>query len=202
MLRKLVFSAAAAALIALGATGAQAAAHAKDCKAPGGPDEISFEQANEVYECLSKKMYDGYQPGDKRWVPSEYVANYKDWRLAVTAPANPGTHSNRYLVTRVNNTGFRAYTRYAEDVTMPVGTVISKESFTISKKGKGKAGPIFFMEKVAPGTSPKTGDWYYYMVSAKGVPQAVNVFQACAGCHNGFDFQDRLGYPVEEVRVK
>jgi len=201
MFKKMIFGAAAAAFLALGASGAQAAAHA-DCKAPGGPDDISYEQANEVYKCLSQKMYDGYQKGDKRWIPSEFVANYKDWRLAVTAPANPGTHSDRYLVTRVNAKGFRAYTQYAEDVTMPVGTVISKESFTISKKGKGKAGPLFLMEKVAPGTSPDTGDWFYSMVSAKGVPLAVNVGRDCAACHNGFDFQDRLGYPVEEVRLK
>ena len=201
MFKKAIFAAAAAALLALGAGGAHAASHAKSCKAAGGPDDISFDEANKVYQCLTEKMYKGYQKGAKRWIPLDYVANYKNWRAASTAPANPGPHTNRFLFTRVNEIGFDAYTKYAEDVTMPVGTVISKESFTISKKGKAKPGPLFIMEKVAPGTSPSTNDWYYMMVSAKGAPVAVNVARDCHECHSGFDFQDSLGYPVEEVRL-
>ena len=84
---------------------------------------------------------------------------------------------------------------------MPVGTVISKESFTISGKGKAKPGPLFIMEKVAPGTSPSTNDWYYMMVSAKGSPVAVDVWKNCHECHSNFEDQDTLGYPVEEVRL-
>lgn len=201
MIRKAIASAAAAAVIGLAAvTGAQAASHAA-CAAPNGPDDITFAEANAVYECLSAKMYEGYQKGDKRWIPINFVVDYKNWKPASTAPAAPGQHSNRFLYTRVNEIGYDAYTAFAEDQTMPTGTVISKESFTIGSDGKAKPGPLFIMEKVAPGASSSTNDWYYMMVSAKGAPIAVDVWKNCHECHSGFDFQDSLGYPVEEVRI-
>lgn len=172
------------------------------CKADKAGDELSFEEANIVYECLKESLYKGYNKGKKRWIPADYVKDYRDWTLVSKAPAAPGFHSGRFLVTYVNEVGAAEYVKYEEERgAMPAGTLIAKESFSVNKKGKGKKGPLFFMEKVAAGTSPETGDWFYMMVAPNGKPQAVNVVQACSECHQGnFGDRDGLGYPVEEVR--
>ncbi len=187
---------------AFAATGVSTPAHALDanCGIGKSADEVSYREAHDVYLCLERKMFDGYNTGDKKWVNPAHVGQFRTWTAASTLPANPGVHSNRFLFTYVNPIGQSAYQQYAEGVKMPAGTVIAKESFTISKKGKAKPGPLFIMEKVAAGTSPKTGDWFYTMVNANGKPQAINVFRACHDCHSGFEDTDFLGFPVEETR--
>lgn len=180
-----------------------APAHAA-CKTDKALDDITYDDAQAIYECLSDKMVKGYKKKSKRWIPAEIVSDYRSWKLASSAPANPGFHSERFLMTWVNETGFDAYTDYAEgdNVTVPEGTVLVKESFSISKKGVGKPGPLFIMQKVKEGSSPKTMDWHYMMVMPNGTPAAVNVYQACNVCHvENFGFQGGMGYPVEEVRV-
>ena len=105
-------------------------------------------------------------------------------------------------MTRVNETGFGDYTKYAEDPTIPAGTLIAKESFSVTDDGTVRPGPLFFMEKVAAGISPETSDWYYYAVAPNGQPMAVNVIAACSDCHMGnFGHQGGMGYPVEDARL-
>ena len=188
------------AVIALGVTFAPAA-HAA-CKADKAGDDLTGAEAQQVYECMADRLYAGYNKGNTRWVPSEYVKNYRDWVKASTFPAAPGTHGNRFLVTWVNDVGAKEYMKYAEEPNIPAGTLIAKDSFSVNAKGKVRPGPIFFMEKVAAGKSPKTGDWYYSIVAPNGNAVGVNVMKACNQCHmDAFGFQGGLGYPVEEARV-
>ncbi|QIE54089.1 cytochrome P460 family protein [Pikeienuella piscinae] len=190
---------AAAAFTLIGFAGEGRAA---DCTAPADPYDLSHEQANAVYECLKDDLYAGYQQGDKGWIPSEMVSGYRKWGAATTAPANPGFHGGRFLFTYVNETGFDAYTEYAEDPDIPAGTKIAKESFTIGEDLSVKPGPLFLMEKVAAGVSPETNDWYYMMVAPNGAPQAIDVETACSACHmENYGFQGGLGYPIEDVRL-
>jgi len=165
--------------------------------------DLTTEEAAAVYRCIAEDLATGYAQGAKRWIPSDYVSGYRDWTQASTAPAAPGFHDNRFLMTWVNETGAAEYTKFlAERGPMPAGTLIAKESFSVSEDGTVSKGPLFLMEKVAVGASPETGDWYYMMVSAGGVPQAVDVVTACAVCHQGnFAPSDGMGYPVPEVRA-
>ena len=198
-MRKVIFGAMMAAGLALiGGTGP---AHACETGKPG--DEMSLEDAQKAYECIGEKLHAGYQKGKKFWIPADVVKDYRNWTLVSTAPAAPGFHGNRFLVTYVNETGAAEYKKYAEDPTIPAGTWIAKESFSVTKKGKVRPGPLFIMQKVEAGKSPKTMDWYYMMVAPNGKPMAVNVFKACSTCHmENFGHQGGLGYPVEEARVK
>ena len=78
--------------------------------------------------------------------------------------------------------------------------MIAKESFNVTKKGKVKAGPLFFMEKVAAGTADEFGNWLYSAFTPKG--KVMKVKQGfCHGCHKAFEDQDSLGYPGEDYRV-
>lgn len=182
--------------------GLSAGAAAAECVAPAGPYDLTHRQAAAVHDCLKDDLYAGYQQGEKRWIPEEFVRDYRDWSAASTAPANPGFHSARFLFTYVNDAGFDAYTKYEEDPEIPAGTVIAKESFTVGDDGSARRGPLFLMEKVGAGVSPETNDWYYMVVSETGAPQAVNVEAACSACHmENYGHQGALGYPIEDVRL-
>ena len=189
------------AALSLGFLLAAPAAHAA-CGVETPRDDLTYEDAQAIYDCLKDDMLAGYQKGSKRWIPADFVKDYRGWTAASTLPADPGVHGERFLLTFVNAVGAEAYLKYADDGSaMPAGTVIAKESFAINKKSQGKAGPLFLMQKVEAGTSPQTNDWYYMAVAPNGTPMAVNVVKACHECHSAFEDQDSLGYPVEEVRV-
>lgn len=171
-------------------------AHAEDCTAPGAVDELNPEQVQVIYDCIREELRAGYKAGD-----DPVAVAYTDWGAASKLPAAPGFHSNRFLMTFVNETGFDAYTDFKdEDALMPVGTVIAKESFGINKKKVVRKGPLLIMEKVAVGTADEFDNWVYSGVTSKG--KVMKIKQAfCHDCHVGFEAQDNLGYPVEEVRV-
>ena len=190
-----------AAVAALAGTAANAASDV--CEAGKPRSEITTADAQALYDCLADAMFAGYNTGDKRWIPEEFVADYRDWTPVNTAPAAPGFHAERYLSTWVNDAGAEEYLKYLEERgDMPEGTLIAKESFEVSDDGVAKAGPLFIMQKVGEGVSPETNDWYYMMVSARGKPVAVDVYAACNVCHQDlFGQRDGMGYLIEEVRV-
>jgi len=180
-----------------GAMSAQA-----ECKSDVPGPEMSFDQAQAVYDCLKDQMHTQYKAGDKQWIPSEFVDDYRGWTQVSTKPAAPGFHGGRFLLTFVNDTGVDAYLQWGE-ADIPAGTLIAKESFTVGEDGAAEIGPLFIMQKVEEGTSPETDDWYYMMVGPQGRPQAVNVMTACSECHQGnFGEQKGLGFPVPEVRLE
>lgn len=178
-------------------------AHAAcDVQKPGS--DLTGDEAQAVYDCLKEDLRAGYRQGPKRWVPEAYVLDYPGWTRVSAFPAAPGFHGGRFLVTYVNATGAGEYMKYkTENVQIPAGTLIAKETFAVDDDGKVNKGPLFLMEKVATGKSPKTDDWYYMMVAPNGVPQAVDVIAACSECHQGnYGEQGGLGYPVEDARVR
>ena len=196
-MRKLFQGALVAGAIVLAGGSAQAA-----CEPGKSVDDVTYEDAQKVYECISDKLIKGYSKGKKRWIPWKRFADYRSWKKVSSMPANPGFHTERFLVTYVNDVGAEAYMKYAEDPVIPAGTLIAKESFSITAKGKVRRGPLFLMEKVAAGKSSETMDWYYMMVNQNGAPMAVNVISACSDCHkDNYGHQGGLGYPVEDVRV-
>ncbi|MCA8882546.1 MAG: cytochrome P460 family protein [Rhodobacteraceae bacterium] len=190
---------AAAVLAVMGS--AVAAIGAETCHADRPGYDLTAREAQAVYDCIADSLQAGYESGDTRWIPADYVAGYRAWTKASTHPAAPGFHTNRFLLTWVNDVGAEVYLQYAEDPVIPPGTVIAKESFSVDDDGAVRPGPLFLMEKTAAGQAPETGDWYYMAISAAGAPMAVNVRAACHECHSGFAHQGMLGYPVEEARV-
>ena len=178
------------------------AAHAS-CDPGKAGDDLTEDDLRALYACLSDDLHAGYKQGDKRWIPSEFVNNYRSWTPASAFPAAPGFHGNRFLMTYVNEIGAAEYLKYkSENVNVPPGTVIAKESFGVSDDGKVQNGPLFLMQKVAAGISPETDDWFYMAITPAGAPMALDVITACSECHQGaFGEQGGLGYPVEDARI-
>lgn len=198
---KFIYALAAACVFALVSTGAQAAANCNPSKKAG--DDLTPTEAQAVYDCLKASLHKGYMKGPKKWIPKKFVKDYPNWTLASKYPAAPGFHGSRFLVTYVNKAGAAEYLKYAdENVNIPAGTVIAKESFKVTAKGKVRKGPLFIMQKVKKGKSPKTLDWYYMGVAPNGKPMKFNPVKACSKCHmENFAEQGGLGYPIEEARI-
>ncbi len=187
-------------LIAAAVTGLAltSGAYAADCKT-NVEDAFDLEAAdiNEIYTCISAKMLEGYTKGD-----NEVAAVYRDWAPTATRPAVAGPHGNRLLNTFANDIAAEQYLKFEEDgVVMPAGSVLAKESIKINvKKGKAVVGPLFIMTKGEAGAAPDAGDWIYSAVQPNGKPMKIKQ-SFCHNCHEAFEGQDALGYPLEEVRV-
>lgn len=192
MTRRTIF-AAAAACFAL-----TSGAFAADCKTDV-EDAFDLEEAeiNEIYACLKDKMLEGYTKGD-----DEVAAVYRDWAPTATRPAVAGPHGNRLLNTFANDIAAEQYLKFEEDgVVMPAGSVLAKESIKINtKKNVAVVGPLFIMTKGEPGAAPDAGDWIYSAVQPGGKPMKIKQ-SFCHNCHEAYEGQDALGYPLEEVRV-
>ena len=168
-----------------------------ECTTTTPKADLTNEQVVELYECIKDEMRKGYASQGNEW-----AAAYPGWQAAFTVPGGVGNHGKRFLTTYVNETGHEEYVKFSdENPTMPVGTIIAKESFNVSKKGKVKTGPLFFMEKVAAGgDADEYGNWVYSALQPNGKPMKIKQ-QFCHGCHGGFDDQDSLGYPEEDKRA-
>ena len=175
------------------------AASAEDCAAITVEDSFDLDDAAiaGLYECLGAKMAEGYAAeGD------EIAAAYRNWTPSQTAGAVQGAHGKRILFTYANDVAAEQYLKFEEEgVEMPVGSVLAKESISISiKKKKARPGPLFIMTKVGTDEAPETGGWLYAGVQPNG--KVMKVKQSfCHDCHVAWEDQDHLAYPVEEYRV-
>ncbi len=192
MTLKLLF----AALGAVVFMGFSPVAQAQDCTSDTAADDLEAEQIDALYDCIKGALLDGYRSGD-----NEVAKEYRDWGAAATAPRAPGPHGDRFLMTFVNAVGFDEYVKFAEeDVRMPQGTVIAKESFKLNKENKVRRGPLFIMTKAGDGEVPDTDDWVYWGVQPNGKPMRFKQ-SFCHDCHGAFEGRDALGYPDEDVRI-
>src|SRR5688572_16350007 len=85
----------------------------------------------------------------------EVGADWKSYTKVNKAMFKSDTHGGRMVDTYVNNIGLEAFKK-TED--MPVGSIVVKTS---KDSDDGTDGPIFVMEKRAPGFNKDHGDWWY-----------------------------------------
>ena len=169
-----------------------------ECKVDSA-DPFDLDEAGvvELYDCLKDKLAEGYaKAGDP------IATDYRNWAVTSTRPAVAGAHSNRFLQTFANDIAAEQYLKFAEEgVVMPVGSILAKESFGIHKKKlTGRPGALFTMVKLETGGAPEFGDWLYGGIQPNGKPLKIKQ-SFCHNCHAGWEEQDFLAYPLEEVRI-
>lgn len=157
-----------------------------------------FEQADidRLYNCVNDSLAEGYGSQGH-----EIGSVYRNWQVTATGPYAPGPHGDRFLLTYANDVAYEPYVQYnnQEGFVMPVGSVLAKESYKLSKKGAPRRGPLFIMTKVAAGEADEFGNWVYSAVQPKG--KVMKIKQSfCHDCHVAFSDQDSLGYPDTDVR--
>ncbi len=165
------------------------------------PAELSKEDANRIYNGLMAQMADGY--GMSRL---EIIADYQSWKRYNTAPYLSATHGRRFVNNYANTTG-ETYGSLAEGESHPPGTVLAKDSITVTADGKTYPAAMFVMEKLAAGLSPKTADWRYLVVNPDGslfgdtMGEEPELVKYCHACHEAMDSLDYVFFVPEDYLV-
>ncbi len=165
------------------------------------PADLEAARAEATYQAILGKMRLGYASSGDR-----VAKNFGDWRRFNSAPYRSAQHGNRF----VNNYGNRfatAYGRFEQSGTLPQGSVLAKDSFTVTADGQVYAGALFLMEKMAPGFNPASLDWRYTMILPDGAffgqtnGEGSNDVAYCIACHElaGAE-QDHLFYIPDPYR--
>ncbi len=162
---------------------------------------LSIGEAAEIYDEIRGEMYQAYGGGTRETTPP-----YLDWGLYNTAPYRSATHGARYVSNYANDIA-RNYGLYEAAGILPVGSVLAKDSFSVSKDGTLEIGPLFIMEKMPAGFNRVSGDWRYIMIMPNGVlfgetkGRGAQKVEYCIGCHLAKEEQDHLFFVPESVRL-
>jgi Cytochrome P460 len=96
---------------------------------------------------------------ESRFGPLEVGADYLTYRKVTDRPFQSLDHGNRWVDVYVNAIGAAAY---LSGEPVPIGTIVVKTSWQDDHgKPSDVVGPLFIMEKRAPGYAPEHDDWYF-----------------------------------------
>ena len=159
--------------------------------------ELSHREAAAAFDCIKDDLIAAY---GKSGV--SLSGKYRGWTRYSTAPYLSDAHGLRYVNNYTNETG-RDYGNYEEACDMAPGTIAVKESFVLSQDGRVGVGPLFIMEKHAPGSFPERRDWSYAMILPNGALQdQAAIQQFCNDCHIiAGDEDDNMMFLPDEYRV-
>lgn len=169
------------------------------------PAEIDPDVAMTVYSEILDDMVRGYALSR-----NPAALRYRDWRRYNWAPYRSATHGDRF-VNQYANAIAAAYGDFGEndDVRLPVGSVVAKDSFAITADGEVFFGPLFLMEKMPEGFDPPARDWRYSMILPDGSYFGITEGESservafCATCHRtAGDEQDHLFFVPEDNRFR
>ena len=163
---------------------------------------LSPDEAQKIYKGLRNKMAGLYR------ISNHPVAKqFLNWRKYNTSPYISATHGKRYLNNYANKKA-HAYGKYENAGRLPVGSIIAKDSFSVTEDGKVNYGPLFIMEKMKKGFNYVTADWRYIMImpdgSLMGETKGIDAQKVkyCIGCHLAKERHDHLYFLPKKFRVK
>jgi hypothetical protein len=125
------------------------------------PAALTDSEAQDIYERIRNDLVRGYG------LSGESAAAYVRWRRYNTSPYRSSTHGERFVNNYANGLA-RAYGRFEDAGVLPQGSVLAKDSFAVTKEGQVFSGPLFVMEKMAPGFNAASRDWRYTMIMPDG----------------------------------
>ena len=164
------------------------------------PARLTGEAAEDVYRRLLRRMLRAYA------LSGEPGARYAGWRRYNRYPYRSATHGERYVNNYANPVA-RAYGRFEAAGELPPGSIVVKDSFTVTRGGGVFPGPLFLMEKLPPRTSPATDDWRFVMVMPDGslfgdsTGDNADAVAFCAACHLTTPETDDLFFVPSALRV-
>lgn len=165
------------------------------------PADLTKEEALRIYESLQRRMERGYAAAQL-----DLLMNYQAWPLFNDAPYISATHGQRYVNSYANRMAHN-YGTLAEGEKLPMGSVLAKDSVTVTDEGNVHPGALFVMEKLPEGTSPETADWRYIMVMPDGslfgdtMGARAGAVAYCHECHEAVADRDYTFFVPEEYVV-
>jgi hypothetical protein len=164
------------------------------------PARLADADAVSIYDRIRDDMVAAY-----RLSQNPVADRYYTWRRHNRAPYLSTTHGDRYIDNYANAKA-RSYGR-RDAGPMPAGAVLAKDSFTVTRRGDVFTGPLFLMEKMAPGFAPEARDWRYTMIMPDGSlfgttnGEGSERMAFCVSCHKtAGDAADHLFFVPEKYR--
>ncbi|MFQ6024503.1 MAG: cytochrome P460 family protein, partial [Acidiferrobacterales bacterium] len=164
------------------------------------PADLMPKEAVEFYSIIADALKAGYQRSGHAVAEA-----YQGWKRYNTAPYLSLSHGNHYLNNYANPTA-KAYGAFEDAGTMPVGSIIAKDSFSVTVSRGIVLGPLFIAEKMPPGFNHVTGDWKYTEILPDGTllgetnGEGSERVKYCIACHLAVEKQDHLYFVPREYR--
>jgi hypothetical protein len=165
------------------------------------PARLSDADAVSIYDRIRDDMVAAY-----RLSQDPVTDRYYTWRRYNQAPYLSAMHGDRYI-NNYANAEAKSYGQTGE-APMPAGAVLAKDSFTVTAQGDVFTGPLFLMEKMAPGFAAEGRDWRYTMIMPDGSlfgttnGEGSERMAFCLSCHKtAGDAADHLFFVPEEYRT-
>ncbi len=165
------------------------------------PAELTKDEARGHYKSLARRMARGYAAAQM-----DLIRNYQNWPLFSDAPYISATHGQRFVNSYANRMAHN-YGTLQEGEVLPVGSVLAKDSMTVTDEGNVHPGALFVMEKLPTGTNPDTADWRYIMVMPDGslfgdtMGNRADAVAYCHVCHEAVADRDYTFYVPEEFQI-
>lgn len=165
------------------------------------PAELTKDEARGHYKSLARRMARGYAAAQM-----DLIRNYQNWPLFNDAPYISATHGQRFVNSYANRMAHN-YATLQEGEVLPVGSVLAKDSMTVTDEGNVHPGALFVMEKLPAGTNPDTADWRYIMVMPDGslfgdtMGNRADAVAYCHVCHEAVADRDYTFYVPDEFQI-
>jgi hypothetical protein len=169
--------------------------------AVNNPAALAPAEANVIYDKLRQRLAVGYAAAGLA-----AVGDYQSWKRYNTSPYLSATHGQRY-VNNYANAATGDYGNLKTGQRYPAGSVLAKDSITVTTTGKVFPGALFVMEKLEPGTNTATADWRYVMIIADGsiygdtIGEEPELVGYCHACHQAKADDDFVFYIPEDYRI-
>lgn len=171
-------------------------------KVKGWHEDVSDAEAEAAYQCIKAKAATVFEKSAE-----EGAASYQSWKRYNTGAYVSGTHGGRFVNNFANETG-EAYGKFEEFGSMPVGSILAKDSFGVNKRGEVKLGPLFTMVKKEAGFNEKSRDWQYVLILPNGKTMGATggengkKVEFCIACHEAVNELDQMFFLPDEYRVR
>ena len=166
------------------------------------PASMSGARAEAVYQAIREQIRTNYaSSGDP------VTLAYQTWKRYNKTPYRSSNHGERF-VNHYANGKAAGYGRFEKLDPLPAGSIIIKDSFTVTRSGTVMTGPLFMMEKMEAGFASGTGSWRYLMLRPDGSLVGMtggedsNRVAFCADCHKTAGAKhDFLFFMPREARI-
>ncbi|MEH6545543.1 MAG: cytochrome P460 family protein [Sneathiella sp.] len=158
------------------------------------PADLTKQQAEQIYLSVLPEIKAIFAMSD-----IGAATKYTSWKRYNNAPYISATHGARYVDNYANEIA-KDYGKLKRGETYPKGSILAKDSFSVTSDQSIFPGALFLMEKMGKGFNKPSGDWKYTMVlpdgSVFGTTNGENsdIVEFCIGCHAAKATLDHIFY--------
>lgn len=164
------------------------------------PAPLEGDQAARIYHIVRDALAHGYGAAN-----IAAAQDYQAWTRFNTEPYLSATHGNHWVNIYANETA-RQYGRYEQAGRFPVGSIVAKDSFSVTGTHEILLGSLVLMIKMPAGFNYVSGDWKYVQIQPDGTlfgeTNGIGAARVeyCIGCHLARENQDHLFFVPPEYR--